>query len=326
MTGLPESIRNRWPQLTGPGVVAVSGGADSVALLRVLAVWVKPLVVAHVNHQLRGAASDADEQFVKNLAEALGLACETLSVPVKDEALKAKENLENMARRIRYEFMAKAAKRHGSQWVATGHTVDDQAETVLHRMLRGAGIRGLRGIARERGLQPGLRLVRPLLGATRAEVVAYLESLRQAWREDASNRDPAYTRNRIRHDLLPMLRSFNPAIAQSLARLAEQAGEIHAEQEAAAGKLLEHVELPAAGTMRILNATELRQAPHHRIRAMFRLIWERENWPMGDMTHAHWKRLVAIAVGEETATDLPGGVAARRKGTVVQLCFRDTTA
>jgi tRNA(Ile)-lysidine synthase len=319
MALLPEMIRRNWPTLRGPGIVAVSGGADSVALLRALADWVEPLEIVHVNHQLRGDQSDADERFVRDLANLLNLKCQCFSIDVAAQALHDGANLESTARQIRYDVLAQAAQESGANWIATGHTADDQAETVLHRLLRGAGMQGLRGIAVERELRPGVRVIRPLLAATRDDVLELLNSLGQPWREDASNRDQAFTRNRIRHELMPLLRTFNPAIVGVLDRLAVQAREIHAEVEFQAGCLLAECELPSAGRLRILQAARLISAPRHQVRGVFRLLWEREGWPQNDMTFNHWGRLVGVAFGEETAADMPGGVTVRRKGNVIQV-------
>ena len=319
MPRLEKVVHRRWPDLLGPGIVAVSGGADSVALLRVLAARGTELIVGHVNHRLRGEHSDADEQFVHNLAGALGLTCKSIGFDIAGEAGRSGANLEEFARKRRYDYLIEVAKESGANWIATGHTADDQAETVLHRLLRGTGIQGLRGIARERELGPGLRLIRPLIEATRGDVLDYLESLNQPWREDASNCDRTFTRNRIRHELLPLMRTFNPAIGEVLGRLAEQANELYAEQEGAARKLLCESELPAAGSLRIFQTAALREAAPETIRGLFRLVWEREGWPMGDMTFSHWKRLVGIVLGDDTATDLPGGIHARRRESIVQV-------
>lgn len=319
MSFLPDVVHRRWPDLRGPGVVAVSGGADSVALLRCLTDSAKPLVVAHLNHRLRGAESDADEQFVRELAHTLDLQYRSISIDVKEVAALGSANLEDTARQVRYEWLTQIARETGSGWIATGHTADDQAETVLHRLIRGAGIQGLRGIAPARELTPHILLVRPLLEVSRLEIVAYLEALGQPWREDASNRDPAFTRNRIRHELLPLLKTFNPAMVDVLGRLADQAGEIHAEQELAARLLLNEAELPRAGNLCVIHVKPLQAQPRHRVRGMLRLLWEREGWPLRDMTFEHWKRLVGVALGDETAIDLPGGINARRKGNVLQV-------
>jgi tRNA(Ile)-lysidine synthase len=325
MTNLPERVRRDWPQLSGPGVVAVSGGADSVALLRILEGWAAPLIVAHVNHRLRGADSDADEQFVRELSASLGLPFQSIAVDAAGEARRDGANLENAARRLRYDWLARVARESGATWIATGHSADDQAETVLHRFMRGTGIQGLRGIARRRPLQPGINLVRPLLGADRTEIVKFLNSIGQPWREDQSNRDPAFTRNRIRHELLPLLRSFNPSVVDVLGRLSEQANELHDIMATAARDLLAQAELPAAGPWRIFAAAALESAAPHCLRGMFRLLWEREGWPMNDMSFDHWKRLVEVAVGTEKAVDLPGGVRACRGEKVVKVGLRDAS-
>jgi tRNA(Ile)-lysidine synthase len=319
MATLPELVRQRWPTLHGPGIVAVSGGADSVALFRALSSWINPLIVAHVNHRLRGSDSDADEQFVRDLADTLKLPCRITVYNVAEEAQRTGKNLEAIAREIRYAWFTQVALEANASWVATGHTADDQAETVLHRLLRGAGMQGLRGIARERELHPGVRLVRPLLAVSRADVQSYLTSLQQDWREDLSNRDPAFTRNRIRHELLPLLRTFNPIAGEVLGRLAEQAGEVCDDQLLAARQLLAEAEAPAVGELRIFRMAVLQASTASRVREMFRLLWEREDWPRQDMTFDHWKRLVAVSLGEETATDLPGGISARHRGSVMQV-------
>ncbi len=246
------------PSATARGVVAVSGGADSVALLHSLhAVRTGALVVAHLNHRLRGTESDGDALFVQELAGRLGLACHVQEVDAAAAAAGA--NLEATARRLRYAFFRKVAAEEGAHWIATGHTADDQAETVLHRLIRGTGLQGLRGIPSVRGLEgvgtaSSLVLIRPLLNVTRAEVEEYLSSVGQSYRNDSSNVDPRFTRNRIRHELLPQLKAFNPDIVSSLGQLAAQAGEAFEVLEADAGRLLKEVELPRAGSLVILEA------------------------------------------------------------------------
>lgn len=290
----------------GPGVVAVSGGADSVALLRALAADARPgeLVVAHLNHQLRGAEGDADAAFVAGLLPEFPHRTAVIDV----RATAAGDNLEATARRARYDFLASIAGAAGAGWVATGHTLDDQAETVLHRLIRGSGLRGLRGIAAARELVPGIRLVRPLLTVSRADVIAYLQALGQPWREDTTNRDPAFTRNRIRQELLPLLRTFNPAIADVLGRLANQADDAHREIEAAAADLLRQAERPRAGPVCVLDRQSLTAASPRAVREALNLLWAREGWPRGDLTAGHWDRVAAVVWGEVPAWDLPGRI------------------
>src|SRR5262249_2241634 len=139
---------------------------------------------------------------------------------VADVAATAHEeraNLEAVARRTRYQWLTKVAREAGARWIATGHTANDQAETVLHRLLRGTGLQGLGGSAPRRTLAPGLEVIRPMLGVTRAEVVVFLQKEQQAYRLDSTNADLRFTRNRIRHQLLPHLaRRYNPEITNVL--------------------------------------------------------------------------------------------------------------
>jgi tRNA(Ile)-lysidine synthase len=200
--------------------VAVSGGADSVCLLHVLVElaprWDLRLRVLHLNHNLRGEESRADTAFVAALAGRLGLA-----VTVREADFSATAgNLEQAAREARLSFFRERMAAGEVDSVALGHTLSDQAETVLFRFLRGAGSAGLAGI------RPVTAegIVRPLLEVDRAEVVGFLRERGIAWREDSSNADPRFARNRIRRQLLPQLtRDWNPALAQTLAQTADWA-------------------------------------------------------------------------------------------------------
>jgi tRNA(Ile)-lysidine synthase len=205
--------------------IACSGGADSVALQRILLGLREELgivlSVAHFHHQIRGAEADADQQFVQDMAATHQLAFHLGSGDVPAYAGTQKISLETAARDLRHKWFASLVQEHKADLIATAHTQDDQAETVLMRILRGTGARGMAGIA---PAQKDKHLVRPLLTTSRQEVEAYLKTVGQPWREDSSNQDIIYTRNRIRHTLLPLLeRDFNPAIRQTLADLAELA-------------------------------------------------------------------------------------------------------
>jgi tRNA(Ile)-lysidine synthase len=200
-------------------VVAVSGGADSVALLDILAhldLERLNLVVAHLNHSLRGEASDGDEAFVSNLAARYGLPFASKRVEVAALAKSSKLSLEDAGRQARYSFFADTAKVHGATSIAVAHHLDDQAETVLIRLLRGAGGAGLSGMAPIQGM-----LKRPLLQVSRSDIERYLTERGITYRTDATNADPAILRNSIRHELLPQLRRYNPNISERLAATAE---------------------------------------------------------------------------------------------------------
>jgi tRNA(Ile)-lysidine synthase len=223
--------------------VAVSGGIDSVSLLRLLIELRQELgivlSVVHFNHKLRGAESDADQEFVAGLAREYGLEFHVASGDVAQLAADEHSGVEAAARELRYEFFRKllgsgedadasaAASPHTLTKIATGHTLDDQAETVLMRLIRGTGLRGLGGIyprivvEHEDGDGRG-EIVRPLLGVRRSDLEQYLKDLKQSWREDSTNADAKFTRNRVRSLVLPLLeREFNPAIVESLSELAE---------------------------------------------------------------------------------------------------------
>jgi len=204
---------------------AVSGGADSVALLRLLAETRSQLGIVlsavHFNHQLRGRVSEADEKFVVALAEKFGVTLHVGRADIAGKARREKSNLEDAARRARYSFFEKLSGQGLFDAVATAHTMDDQAETLLAHILRGTGIAGLAGI------HPSAASVRrPFLEFRREELRKYLRAKKQPWREDATNQDPHRSRARMRKKLLPLLvKEFNPAAIEHLAGLAARARE-----------------------------------------------------------------------------------------------------
>lgn len=208
--------------------VAVSGGSDSIALLYLLlpmcyAEHITP-VILHLNHGLRGVASDGDEAFVRALCIELNLACEVGHAHLAGARPQHKgvcQSLEMAARHARLSFFRQAVYTHRLDAVAVGHHRDDAAETVLLRLVRGAGATGLSGI-RPRTILDGLMLIRPLLDAGREELRAWLRQEKHAWREDASNSDLTIPRNRIRQSILPALAAaFGPSVATGLARSAD---------------------------------------------------------------------------------------------------------
>jgi tRNA(Ile)-lysidine synthase len=201
-------------------LVAVSGGADSVALLHLLrglaADYDLTLHAAHLDHELRPDSS-ADADFVADLCAAWEIPLETARISIPVLARQSGRGLEETSREERQDFLQRTARARGCRVVALGHHRDDQAETVLQRLLRGSGASGLAAMRPRRG-----PFIRPLLTVTRDEIRSYLREQGLSWVEDASNSDPAFTRNRIRHRLLPLLREFNPAIGRTLAGLSER--------------------------------------------------------------------------------------------------------
>jgi tRNA(Ile)-lysidine synthase len=200
-------------------VVAVSGGADSIALLLCLNALASEfnlsLTVAHLNHRIRDAEADADEGFVRKLAARMRLPFISETIEVKQQATASRSNLEELARRIRYEFLRRTASQVKAQKIAVGHNMNDQAETALFRFIRGSGLEGLSSI---HPVVDGM-VIRPLLECSRKSVEEYLELQRAAYREDSSNLDLRHRRNRIRHELIPYLeKNFNPKLTQTLSR------------------------------------------------------------------------------------------------------------
>ncbi len=201
-------------------IVAVSGGADSVCLLHCLldlsSGYNLQLLVAHFNHNLRGAESDEDQHFVEELCQRLGVELRTGSARIREIAQKRKGSLEEICRQSRYEFLLSLMRDGGFTKIALGHNLDDQAETVLMNVIRGAGIDGLKGIDPVREFY-----IRPLLEITRAEIIGFLQERKIPFRSDSSNLDDSFRRNSIRNSLIPEIRDkYNPAVTAALGRLA----------------------------------------------------------------------------------------------------------
>lgn len=275
--------------LLKPGMrlaVALSGGADSVALLRILAARSGELGLvlhaAHLHHGLRGAEADGDLEFCRELAAKLSLPFHEARVDVAAEARsserelggieshpgrknkvaawvghpefpgpsgqatagKAAESIEEAARRLRYAWFRQLMASGEVDAIATAHTLDDQAETVLAKFLRGAWTEGLAGIAPRLEGTEGGEIIRPLLAAKHSEIEAYLRGLGQDWREDSSNRNLTFTRNRIRHELLPLLEGWNPRLREHMAQMAALAGDEEAFWQAELARLAPQLLLP----------------------------------------------------------------------------------
>ncbi len=312
-------LRNRF----GPRwVIGVSGGSDSVGLLRTLH-RVAPrlgltLSVAHLDHGTRGEAGRDDGQFVAGLAESLGLPFDLGGWSPERPA-----HFEADARRARYAWLVEIARSRGASVVAVGHTRDDQAETILHRIVRGTGPRGLAGIPKARPLDDGVTLVRPLLAVGHDDIRGFLTDLGQPWRDDASNLDTTRTRSRIRHDLLPEIaRAFNPAIVDALTRLARLTrAAVDSLDHHVAAILREAIRPSSPGDFAIDRQALASHPPFLRAEVL-RVLWRTAGWPEAGMDTARWRRLAAHVVGPEGIHDAGAGVRLAVEVDLVKLSRR----
>jgi len=304
----------QWQDLTV--VVAISGGGDSVGLAHALSVLAMRgearLVLAHFDHRWREASAE-DARFVEQLAGQLGWKF------VQGQAAEPGVQSEETARQQRYAFLLDVARSEGARFVVTAHTADDQVETILDRILRGTGLRGLAGIPRTRVLDDGIVLLRPLLCSSKSDLQHYLAELGQPWREDQSNQDTDFTRNRIRQVLLPLLKSdFQPSVEESLRNLAELAGQTQQFLCQLARELAESavtVERDREQETVTVSLPALASAAPLVVREMFVEIWCQQDWPRQAMGMRQWNLLQEMlldpaAPGRQT---FPGNVLVTRE-------------
>lgn len=295
----------RW---RGAGVVvAVSGGADSVGLLRALHLLSAELnlrlSVAHLNHGVRGEASEADARFVAELAETLGLPFD-----LGHWSPRKPGNFEADARQARYAWLVETVKTRAASAVAVGHTRDDQAETILHRILRGTGPRGLAGIPERRRLDEGVTLIRPLLAVSRLEINTYLASIGQNHREDATNANNDYTRVRIRRDLLPKLADeYNPKVVGALVRLGRLAGATERALRRRLDGPLRAATIRVQADSVLFRREALAALPLTERAEVLRLAWNRQGWPEAGMDARRWERLARLARSSRGRLSIIGG-------------------
>lgn len=302
-------------------LVGCSGGPDSTALLAALTA-LRPidatgkLVAAHFNHRLRGADSDADEAQAAATATQLGLKYVVARGDASAAAALRGDGLEEAARDQRYRFLTDTAVRLGLRYIATAHTLDDQAETVLHRIVRGTGLTGLSGIPRARALADDtIGLVRPFLEFRRAEVLTYLTDRGLTYRIDASNDDVRFTRNRIRRELLPQLaRDYNPQIVETLARLAAQADELREMLAGLVEPLVAGAVVRAAADGIEIDVSTLTGIARHLVREVLVAAWRTAGWPQQAMGFDEWNALATMTLDDGPSKRmLPGNVTAERR-------------
>lgn len=286
-------------------LVATSGGADSVSLLKVLYELRKKLgievVAANIDHSLRGKESAADSRFVKGLAKSMGLEVAYKKINVRKEG-KRKSSVEEKAREKRYEFLLKAAENRKCNVIATGHTMDDQAETVLMRVIYGSSTEGIRGIPplREHG---SLRIVRPLIRTERKDIIKFLKENRIKHVEDSSNENMRMRRNKIRKILLPQLEEYNPRIKRALVNLADN--------------VREDVSLLPRGGRRASSGTEARikisdliLQPKAVRKRIFKELFASSGGSVKKLTYRHWMDMDEFTrrAQKGKSLDLPGSI------------------
>lgn len=337
-----QQLAADWPPETWCDVtvvVAVSGGADSVALLRALhrlaTAPARRLLVAHFNHQLRGPDAEADQHFVGTLAADLRLECLTGTAATADLARRRGDGLEEAGRAARYAWLKSAAQHRGARFVVTAHNMEDQAETIMYRVLRGTGLAGLAGMPRTRRLGTGLALIRPMLGIRRREILDYLNSLKQPYRQDASNLDPSYARNRLRHEWFPRIaEDFNPRVVEALVRMGRLAAEAKQAIAELVSPLLDRAVVQSQANLVEIDCRQVWNRPAYLVRELLMAVWRDRSWPEQAMGYDEWTLLAAMVLQQAPAATeqkrpLPGGVLACRKADRLVLlrqgCGQPTT-
>lgn len=274
----------KWLKLTV--IAGVSGGSDSVALLMLLT-RTNPaagasLRVVHVNHQLRGQDSQEDAAFVTVLCRKLGIPCDVRLGPVPNENRNG-QGIEAAARSVRYKILLEAAEQWGARYLLTGHTADDQAETILYRLFRGTGLRGMRGIPRFRPFGPA-SLFRPLLDFERQELQQYLDDLGIPYRHDRTNESLDYARNRIRHVILPAAIEVHPAAKDAIVRLAGTVEEVDRFLARQVGSALGACLVTRNQDAVALDRRALAKVDPFLLPEIILEIWRSQDWPLRKMS------------------------------------------
>lgn len=311
-----DTIRNYDMLRTGERVLAaVSGGPDSVAMLKVLLDMRRKLkidvVVANMDHGIRGPESERDSRFVKELAGRHGLGFIHKKVALK-KGSKEEMSLEERAREERYGFLLKTAREAGCQAVATGHTLDDQAETVLMRVISGASPSAIGGIPPVRH-EGGIRIIRPLIRAEKRDVLRFLQGCRWDFVEDSTNKELDYARNRVRREVIPFLEKYNPKLKRSLANLADgMREELDALREDKA-KAVKEV-CPDAGDQVRVAISDLMLQPRALRKEIFKELLRRAGGNIKKLTYRHWMEADNLLRAGVTggSLDLPGDIRVTR--------------
>ncbi len=298
-------------------LVGVSGGADSVALLRALRDLQDEMqfetVVAHFDHQTRDGQSRKEAQWVESLSKQLQLDCYLGSAPAIEN------HSEEALRELRLRFLIETADRLQAALICLAHHADDQIETILHHLVRGSGLQGMLGIPANRTVAPGIVLLHPMLTIRKSEILDYLDSIGQEFCVDVSNHDLRYTRNRIRHQLIPMLNELNSQTGTHLLQLRQQVAETYDYLRFNAELLLKDCLISAENDLVRLNAKILKISSELMRRELFRLVWTNQQWPRKKMTCSHWVKLAQFVINDQTEIHLPAGISVQKRGEMIAI-------
>lgn len=296
-------------------VIGISGGPDSVALAKVLVELQKKyelkLSLLHVNYGLRGKDSERDEQFVSGFAAKLDLPLKIIKYVKENEG-----NLEQQLREFRFREFEKERKNKGYDLIAVGHTLDDQAETVLMKIFRGAGIKGGKGMIAKRG-----KIIRPLLRTTKQEIVEYLQQSKQSYRIDQSNRDEHFLRNKIRNSLIPMLeRDYNPKIKKAIAQFAENLSESERVIDEYVEKTYNEIARNGNGTT-TLSVEKLKGLSRELAALVFRRAIKQVKGSEKNLEKAHFfefQKILQSTKGKNPQIEV-AGIKAKKQGKTIEL-------
>ncbi len=323
-----QALKRLLPQECGL-LLAVSGGLDSMALLEIVSRlcqqhrWKSPVCVAHLNHGLRGDSGAADAALVQEEATRRSFVTENRTLNAGELQQQSRGSLEESARQQRYQFLIETAQKNHLAAVVTAHQASDQAETILHNLFRGTGITGLRGMPEHRQLADGVTLVRPLLAWTRDELQHYATMRSLRYCQDESNQDSRFTRNRIRNEILPLLRqTMNPQIDAALNRLGAQTGELVDILDSLADDLLNRSALELSSSSCRLQRGLLASAPAGLLRHMFVRLWIQLQWSRQQMTARHWHQLADATQSHDASFTLPGAIQLQTDGSLLRLVRR----
>ena len=301
---------------SGKALLAVSGGSDSMALLTACEELQKnseyEFCVGHYDHGWRAESSE-EAAFVQQASTQFELAV------YSEKAPESSGKSEESARQQRYDFLLRVAREQGCRAILTAHTADDQAETVLHHLLRGTGLSGLAGIPEVRPLEDGVLLIRPWLEISRAELREYLLEREMTFRDDPSNATSEFTRGKIRNELIPTLSELGfTQVREHLCQLSRQSGDVQESLSWMAEEILERATLEHTEHICRLDLKELRKLPRHLLREVFVELWKRANWSRQKMGFSEWDRLANLGNGP-TSYQVPGGISVTVRGDVLRL-------